>query len=279
MKNNFLISPEFNHDVYISVAHCEEFYKMRKNDKLKKNTESIEKKKDLLRLMSKKGVIADICLTKSVGIRYTSFDNALRIVSKYDTTEKVKENSLIFFDESKEISKHIRELNPNSMNYTNLSEKDIWDQTEVKYFLNFANEYLQNTIIPRYTKLEYSLNFLNPDFDEVRKFELQVSEIPSNIDLKNSFNGILKDKYWAIEPIMEYLFNVLNMCGYNRDKNEKTAESSNYDTQHAINATYCDILVTNDKHFLNKVKAVYYYLGVPTKVMNLEEYKSKYGLN
>ena len=60
---------------------------------------------------------------------------------------------------------------------------------------------------------------------------------------------------------------VLNYCGYIAEKNERAAVSSTHDTTHCTYGTACDGIITMDKRFARKCQAVYYYIGVTTKVL------------
>ncbi len=74
-----------------------------------------------------------------------------------------------------------------------------------------------------------------------------------------------------LQTTIEFLYEVLQECGYNSDK-KNTAVSGIYDTSHIIYATYCDFFVTNDTRLAKRVKAIYYYLGIGTKVVTFEEF-------
>ena len=65
---------------------------------------------------------------------------------------------------------------------------------------------------------------------------------------------------------------MLNACGYNRDKDIRTANSGAYDTEHAIYATYCMYFVTEDEKLRKRLNAIYYFLGIPTKCVTFDEW-------
>lgn len=81
-----------------------------------------------------------------------------------------------------------------------------------------------------------------------------------------TYNKVLTDYHDMID-VMTTLFDTLTIAGYKREKNERTQNSYEYDKQHAINATYCDVFITADKNFAAKFKAVAYYYGLDTKVL------------
>lgn len=77
------------------------------------------------------------------------------------------------------------------------------------------------------------------------------------------------------EMTMEKLMEYLEFNRYFPDKSDKNIASL-HDTTHAIYGAYADVFVTNDRRFANKVKAVYKWLGVDTKVMTRAEFIDEY---
>lgn len=80
----------------------------------------------------------------------------------------------------------------------------------------------------------------------------------------------IKSDYQIIESILEELFNLLETLNYCPDKERH--RSRMHDISHAIYGTAADFFVCDDKFFLNKCKAVYNLLGVPTEVLNYKEF-------
>ena len=83
--------------------------------------------------------------------------------------------------------------------------------------------------------------------------------------------GYIRSYFPIFEMVVEKLMEYLESQRYFPDKSEKFVASL-HDTSHAIYAAYADILVTNDGNFARKVKAVYQWLGVETKVMTRKEF-------
>ncbi len=50
-----------------------------------------------------------------------------------------------------------------------------------------------------------------------------------------------------------------------------TSHSGTYDIQHSICATLCDIFITYDKSFLDKFRAVAYFLEIPVRIIGWDE--------
>jgi hypothetical protein len=83
--------------------------------------------------------------------------------------------------------------------------------------------------------------------------------------------GFIRSYFPIFEMVVEKLMEHLESQRYFPDKSEKYVASL-HDTSHAIYAAYSDVFVTNDANFARKVKAVYQWLGVETKVMSRQEF-------
>jgi hypothetical protein len=81
----------------------------------------------------------------------------------------------------------------------------------------------------------------------------------------------IRSYFPIFEMVVEKLMEYLESQRYFPDKSEKFVASL-HDTSHAIYAAYADVFVTNDGNFARKVKAVYQWLGVETKVMTRKEF-------
>lgn len=74
-----------------------------------------------------------------------------------------------------------------------------------------------------------------------------------------------------LERTLELSFNFLEEIRFKPEKVSKS-RSRIHDVTHAIYATSADYLVSNDDRFISKVKAVYSYFGIKTKVISLHEF-------
>lgn len=119
----------------------------------------------------------------------------------------------------------------------------------------------------------------------LKEFQWDVKEV-GNYSTKEIF-GVIDKKYRESQyhyGIKEYLimseactgrtiysslFNLLDMVGYRKDRNNV---SRLYDSSHAYYAQKCAVLVSNDARMRAKAEAVYYYLNVHTCVMSADEY-------
>jgi hypothetical protein len=94
---------------------------------------------------------------------------------------------------------------------------------------------------------------------------------------ESMINEILKDaegKNKSIIVQINGLYNLLNSIGYYSDPQVKKWEKFNAflsDSHHAGYAAYSQILMSADKRFVKKICAVYEYLGVTTKIYELEK--------
>ncbi len=69
--------------------------------------------------------------------------------------------------------------------------------------------------------------------------------------------------------IYSSLFNLLDMVGYRKDKDNVARL---YDSSHAYYASKCAILVSNDTRMRVKAEALYHYLNVLTQVKSADEF-------
>lgn len=76
-----------------------------------------------------------------------------------------------------------------------------------------------------------------------------------------------------LERTLEMAFNFLEEIRY-KPENVSKSRSRMHDVTHAIYAASADYLVSNDDKFLSKVKVVYDYFGIKTKVVGLDEFIS-----
>jgi hypothetical protein len=69
------------------------------------------------------------------------------------------------------------------------------------------------------------------------------------------------------------LFSMLDFFGYWPDDVKTYGKGSRFpDSQHTFNASYFDVLVSNDKRMRNRAQAVYEVLGIKTQVMSAVDF-------
>ena len=112
------------------------------------------------------------------------------------------------------------------------------------------------------------------------KYENPIEEIWSNIN--DQFEGMSKNQFFGFDPIdkqgykkwPEYLgivgcHTVLNFLGFRPDKGiNKASKIDNIlsDGNHIAFAAYCDGVISADKRFCAKARAIYNFRGIPTQV-------------
>ncbi len=255
-------------EYYVSVAHAEELYRMMKNDSEKKNTDKI----NILMSIISDSIAGVIVNGDPNGELYIESNllPAMYRVYKQDTIDVIKQRGVEQHDVVAERVKQLRELDASVLNYSNLSSKDIWN---AKYVSEQLNNYEEQ-------RLKYNENLpiiMKILVDSGSTIEQAIRSIqPINTPLTKGCYPEICKKSRELLFYISGLFEILDNCGYNKDKEVRKTVSGSYDIQHSICATYCDILVTNDKRFLKRVSAVYYYLGVPTKVMDFAEFRKNY---
>ena len=101
--------------------------------------------------------------------------------------------------------------------------------------------------------------------DERMKEKLGIGLIPYLLS-SEAFGG--KVLYYT-------LLNIIDTANYwGDDKTDHSEVARLYDASHAYSAIICDALVTSDRRMMAKVKAIYSFLGIKTKVLSVKEYLS-----
>ena len=101
--------------------------------------------------------------------------------------------------------------------------------------------------------------------DERMKEKLGIGLIPYLLS-SEAFGG--KVLYYT-------LLNIIDTANYwGDDKTDHSEVARLYDASHAYSAIICDALVTSDRRMMAKVKAIYSFLGLKTKVLSVKEYLS-----
>lgn len=253
-----------NVNIFLSVAHAEEYYKACKNDIDSKNYEKLTDIFNEMISLTPFGVL-NPSKTRIKNIN-EKFSGCLERVKKYDTSDIVNNNGKAVHEIQKETVESYVKNNKKVINYSNLSCNEIWNQKEIIDKLNKFPEYIDNykertfMQIASFYGFEQTKSICNNNYD---KFQL-----------KENCYSKLKDNYALLECVIEFLYNVLGECGYNRDKQERTSISGIHDIQHLIYATYCNYFISEDKTFLKKAKAVYTYLGIETQMIDVFEFEN-----
>lgn len=137
-----------------------------------------------------------------------------------------------------------------------------WDG--IKDFRNhFGIQPIQlNNIKPPNTLIKIWEQFKNkPPYDK------NVMDIYDFFHLKN--NPLSPEQPYYNHQKVAVIYNMLNTLGYWPDSGihkEKRFIAAMSDNGHASMASFCQVLLSNDKNFIKKVNAAYEYLGITTLV-------------
>ena len=71
--------------------------------------------------------------------------------------------------------------------------------------------------------------------------------------------------------VVSAMYDVLAELGYKREP-EKKNRPEMFDICHSIYSAQCDYFITEDKQFREKVREIYRFLNIPTKVMSIAEW-------
>lgn len=248
---------------YISTAHIEEYYIAKKNDLENKYTQYNNERKLLMSSLKHKGIL-NPSETRIIN-KPEKFDDCLLRVKKCDTTDKMVERGRKIHQEQSCYFKNLLSINPDVQNNSNLDFKEIWDKNEVKCAL---------AEFPECVKKHNDSVF--PDLQRIYGIYIALKIAPLKIinqfEIEKGCFGGIRNKYSFMEFVFEFLHSTLNKCGYNRDKKDSTVISGIYDTTHSIYGTYCDYFVSSDDKLRKRISAIYYYLGVSTKVISFDDF-------
>ena len=268
-RNYFIEKDDWKY--FISVAHLEELYRAKKNEKNDKigMTNTLE---NTIREIAEDGVIKPTL--EGVKFIHKSYEKTYRDIVNTDTEDIIYRRSLVRRDMDKK-SYDPRDLFQGIEHDKNNEYKKVWDTERVK--LELENCKKNYDIISR--ELSHPQNSLREYFiktyGRVSGMKL-INELLENTKTSISpgiYNQI-RDNYGKLEYVMEQLYFVLTKCGFKRDNKDRLANSGTYDIQHSICATMCDVFITNDDGFADKFKAVAYFLAIPIKIMTLEDISS-----
>lgn len=210
-------------------------------------------------LTGKKDILPSFFSTKT--INWVIIESTLECfgrISREDTTNIIKMHGKEIYNKSIEV-RNKRSDDKTVTNMSNLSDKEIWDNHYIKEAIELFNgneimnyiEDINNEICRNNDKMDKNSQFLKIRNDfRIKKFLCKEEEC-SRIEIELAF---------------ETLFELLNDNGYCKEKEEDKAISSIHDVSHAIYGLYCDIFITCDRNFYNKLRAIYYYLGIEIEV-------------
>lgn len=93
-KKKLVVNKEFiqNNNIFLSVAHIEEYYKARQNDKKNEYTANLEGIKRLMIDICKKETILNPAKNSSIHAKRQTFNACYETIKNYDTRDTVEKN-------------------------------------------------------------------------------------------------------------------------------------------------------------------------------------------
>jgi len=238
-----------------SPAHIEEIFKASSEN------ESYEPREGLLSIISavtsNQEAFPQSPPNQAVIIRTEKPSDCYRRVAEFDTTDRVKIDSIIRLKDDQMHYKPIMEKDKCYRNISNIPPDKIFDYDSVKSKIDALNQNIEAEIN------KYNLSIENLFLSMMGCCK----KLPDDFRFEKNRYALMINDHTQLEYTIEILFRVLNYCGYNAEKKEKTAISGTHDVSHAIYATAADYLFTTDKHFALKCEAVYNYLGIKTRII------------
>lgn len=248
---------------YISTAHVEEYFIAIKNDSENKYTQYNHDRKLLMSSLKLKGILNPS--KTRIKNKPEKFDDCLSRVKQFDTTDIMVQKGRNIRQEQSGFFKDLLSSNPDVQNNSNLDFKEIWDKDEVKRELEKFPDYVEANNASLFPELQYVYGTHNA-------LKLVPLKKIAPLEIKKGCFEEISNQYSLMEIISEFLHSALNKCGYNRDKKDSTVISGIYDTTHSIYGTYCNYFVSSDDRLRKRISAIYYYLGVPTKVITFNDF-------
>lgn len=237
-----------------SPAHIEETYKALVDNgdsylsTTEKILESISKVTNNLEMLPSNGGI--------IFLREHPID-CYRRVFGIDTTDRIKADSKQRFQTDTSSYHALLAEDKHYQSISTVAPEKIW---EIPIIANAISEVNQNMPI---TVRRYNLS---PDMLFCATLGAD-KRLPADLQIEQNSFQRLKKSHTQLEYVIEILFRVLALCGYNADKSETTAISGTHDVSHAIYATEATKFFTTDKRFAQRCRAVYHFLGISTQVV------------
>lgn len=260
----------FNHSkIYISVAHAEEFYISSKKKTIKQS--DLDKLYSLFTCKMNNRGILNPSMTRIIN-KEEKFKDCLQRVQEYDTNNSIEQDAIALYESQSDSYESIKKQDKSSINNSNLSGSTIWERPEVIRELKKCKD----TIIDRNKR---TIASLARDYGILTAYAISKCSKLKPFDMeKNLFKGV-RPHFEKLEFTVEFLQNILNRCGYNRDKDVHKVKSGIYDTEHSIYASYCNFFITNDKALRTRMNAIYYYTGLETQCVSYDEWIRNYAGN
>lgn len=240
--------------IFYSPAHVEEVYKAF----VAVGEDYSDKKNEILCLISEfTNNMEYLPSGTGIIIKKESPFECYKRVAGIDTTRRVEFDGKEKYKVDKLYYKQLCDKDKIYQNMSNIEFDKIW-----------ACEDVLNAIIQFNNNMQEIVRKYNNSNDNIILKKIGVDKsIPEDLELYQGMYSEIKGSHKVLEFVVEILFRILNMNGYNADKELSTTISGIHDVSHSIYATQANKLFTVDKRFANKCKAIYYFLGVDTEVI------------
>ena len=240
-----------------SPAHIEEIYTAYTKDKIQyKET----RKKLLDQISNFTDNMEFLPSMNGIVLKEESPFECYKRVKRTDTTETVKLDGKHKHQIGTEYYHQLIKMDRHNKSLSNIAYDKIWNETMIIDLINELNQIMPQIVF------NYNLENAILGLDSGRM-------IPEGFQIQSGMYPQLKQKNSELELVIDILFTILNLCGYNADKEEKKVVSGIHDVSHAIYATAADKFFTFDKRFAKRCQAVYYFLGAETEVVACDNKK------
>lgn len=181
-----------------------------------------------------------------------------RRVSGMDTTDRVETDSKQKFQSDTDKYHRLIAEDKHHQSISTLAPEKVWSYPIIKNAISDLNRDMPRIIQRQNQSMDTFLcSLLGVD-----------KSLPADLQFEQNSFQKLRKFHTQLEFIMEVLFRVLSLCGYNSDKSESKAISGTHDVTHAIYATETNKFFTTDERFAQRCRAVYFFLDIPTKVVS-----------
>lgn len=251
---NKIIDKLKNFKIFYSYAHTEELAFAKVDD------EKTKTRIETLKAISKNNCITFNFQKLQKDVRDTLNDSEFNIDPKFnlflEETMNYIENERLIINEN---------LKGQLNNSTSLKDLVLENYDNFKNFI-INKQNLYSILNDKY--YNFSVNFFRDCF---------LTPDPKNYN-PNLCKKIIKNylnKFDYMIALFEILFDFLYSINFYHDKSKNPYKSKIFDVTHAIFASQLDIFITCDQSFFKKVKIIYDFLGIQTKIYLIRAYNSK----
>lgn len=218
------------------------------------------------------------------------FNQILLNYQKDKNIEKVENEALKAFQDNLNI---IEKANKELQSFPELAEQsqamlqEIYNQKNtyeknLKFMLSKIIEHAENEKMTEIFRKEMSI--FPKQLNNIEKPNV-VEKIWSLYREKDDYKNFDIEDFWSISfcekakgrKLYNYekvniLYNMMNFIGFNQDTeldNKNGIQRAMCDFSHAQIASFCNFFFTNDKKLKKKTEAIYEYLDIPTKLINI----------